>query len=267
MNRALLFRIWRFSALRVGIVTVVTLLWGWLILLIYSQFSVVIRDMVTRNPLFQQMSTIGSGNLFTVPGAITLGTQHPLFIAFVGIFAVGAAATAIAGERQAGTLEIVLARPLLRRVHLLTHLVAILAIVALLVAALLTGMTVGAYTLGFAPQLNVRALPLVWLNGFLLWSAFTTFSLAASASCDRSAPAMGMSLAYLLTNYFLEVLGSIWNAAHWAQHYSLFHHFQAAEILNGHMRVLDLGLLAAASLVPLVYALWWYPRRDLAAPS
>ena len=267
MNRALLFQIWRASRLRIAIVTIVASVWGWLILLIYSQFSDAIRQLVTHNPLFQQMSSIGSGNLFTVPGAVALGTEHPLFIAFCGIFAVGAASTAIAGERQSGTLEVILARPIRRRVFLMMHLVATLAIVALLIAALLGGMALGARMLGYAPQLNMRALPMVWLNGFLLWSAFTTFSLAASASCDRPGPATGLSLAFLLVNYFLEILGSIWTAARWTQTYSLFHHFQPSEILTGHVRWFDLGVVATAAVVPLLYALWMFPRRDLAAPS
>lgn len=267
MNRALLFQIWRASRIRIAIISVVTMLWGWLILLIYSQFSDVVRQLVTHNPLFQQLATIGSGNLFTVPGAVALGTQHPLFIAFCGIFAVGAASAAIAGERQRGTLEVVLSRPITRRMFLCMQLVAILAVMAVLVAALLAGMTIGARTLGYASQLNEHELPLVWLNGFLLWSAFTTFSLAASASFDRSAPATGLAIGFLLVNYFLEILGSIWTAARWTQRYSLFHHFQPAEILSGHVNKFDLVLLLIAALVPLIYALWMFPRRDLAAPS
>jgi beta-exotoxin I transport system permease protein len=267
MNGVLLVQVWRFASTRLLIVALATLLWGWLLLFFYRQFSDAIRQLAVQSPIFKQFTNFGSGNLFTVPGAMTLGTQHPLLIALIGIFAVGGAALAIAGERQAGTLEVLLARPLPRRSYLLTQLVAILAMVALLVAALLAGMAVGAVTQGLTGELDLARFPLMWLNGLLLWGAFTSFSLAVSASFDRPGPAIGLSLAFLLVNYFLEILGSFWTDAKWTQEYSLFHHFQPGEILAGKADPLDFVLLVAVVLVPLAYALWRFPRRDLAAPA
>jgi len=267
MNAVLLLRIWRSASTRLAIVTIATLVWGWLLLFFYSQFSEAIRQLATQSPIFKQFTNFGSGNLFTIEGAITLGTQHPMLIALIGIFAVGGAALAIAGERQAGTLEVLLARPLPRRSYVLTQLLAILAMVALLVAALLAGMAVGALTQGLAGQLDLAYFPLMWLNALLLWGAFTSFSLAVSASFDRPGPAIGLSLAFLLANYFLEILGSFWTDAQWTQQYSLFDHFQPGEILAGKADPFDFALLLAVIAVPLVYALWIFPRRDLAAPA
>jgi ABC-2 type transport system permease protein len=267
MNRVLLLQIWRFATLRIAVVASITAVWGWLILFFYSQFSALIRQLVDQSPTFQQLASFGSGNLFTIPGAITLGTQHPFLIALIGIFAVGAASTAIAGERQSGTLEVVLARPLPRRTYVLTQLAAILGIVAALVALLLSGMLVGIVLDGYVGEISVGSLPMVWVNGFLLWAAFTTFSLAASATFDRPAPAIGLALAFLLANYFLVILGSFWDAAKWTQSYSLFDHFQPAEIMGGHADPFDFVLLVVVVAVPLAFALWIFPRRDLAAPA
>jgi beta-exotoxin I transport system permease protein len=267
VNRVLLLRTWRFAWLRVLIVGLVTFAWGWLLLFFYSQFSDAIRQFVASNPLFEQFANFGSGNLFTVPGAITLGTQHPFLIALIGIFAVGSAALCVAGERQSGTLEVLLARPLPRRTYLLTQAVAIGVIAALLVALLLAGMVLGVRTQGLGHLVNLGQLPLVWVNGFLLWAAFIAFSLAASASFDRSGPALSVSLAYLLLNYFLIILGSFWTAAQWTQSYSLFDHFQPQQILTGKADPYDFALLALLTIVPMAYALWVFPRRDLAAPA
>ena len=98
-------------------------------------------------------------------------------------------------------------------------------------------------------------------------AAFAAFSLAASASFDRSGPAIGLALAYLLANYFLVILGSFWTDAAWTQSYSLFDHFQPSEILAGHADPFDFALLALAVIVPFAYAAWVFPRRDLAAPA
>lgn len=267
MSRVLLFRLWAFARLRLVVVALVTFGWGWLVLFFYSQFSEAIRQLVTGNTLFRQFANFGSGDFFSVPGAVTLGTEHPFVIALIGIFAVGSGSVAIAGERQSGTLEIVLARPLARRAYLATHELVALAVVALLVAMLLAGMSVGALALGIDRDLDLGMMPLVWLNGFLLWGAFATFSLAASASFDRPGPAIGLAVAYLLVNYFLEILGSFWSAAQWTQEYSLFHHFESGQILTGNANLFDFALLATASAVPLLYALWVFPRRDLSAPA
>ena len=76
---------------------------------------------------------IGSGDLLSLTGAVTLGLQHPLFLALMGIFAVGLASTAVAGERQRGTLEVLLARPISRRRLYVTLAFAVLVPIAFLV--------------------------------------------------------------------------------------------------------------------------------------
>ncbi|MEO8252693.1 MAG: hypothetical protein ABI578_09500, partial [Chloroflexota bacterium] len=68
-------------------------------------------------------------------------------------------------------------------------------------------------------------------------------------------------------NYFLEILGSLWRDVAWSQQYSLFHHFNPGKILTGQTDWLDLVILAVAIVIPVIYALVVFPRRDLSAPS
>lgn len=257
----------RWQRARLLVVALVAFGWGLLISFFYSEFSDMVRQLASQNALFERLTNFGSGNLVTVGGTITLGFQHPLAIAFVAIFAVGATSVAIAGERQQGTLEVLLARPLPRNGVLLTIGAGLLLATAIVLAALLGGMAIGAVTHGFGDQLAMEQLPLVFLNGLLLWAAFAAFGLAASVSFDRSGPAIGVALAYLLVNYFLEIIGSLWADAAWMQEYSLFHHFQPAEILAREPALEDGLILLAAIVVPMAYALLRFPRRDLAAPS
>ena len=267
MNGALLVQTWRWQSVKLAIVSLCALAWGWLLPFFYAQFSDSIRTLAAENPVFQRLSNFGSGSLLTLPGTVTLGTEHPIAIALLGIFAIGMGAVAVAGERQRGTLEVLLARPLPRRGLVLTLTVALFGLIALVMAVMLAGMAIGALTQGILPQMNVSRLPLVWLNGFLLWAAFGTFALATSVSFDRGGPAIGLSLAYLMLNYFLEILGSFVPGARWTQEYSLFHHFQPTEILTGAADPFDFVLLVVVGLVPLIYALIAFPRRDLPAPG
>lgn len=267
MNGRLVAQTLRWQQVRLIIVVLAGIGWGLLIPVIYSAFSEVIRDLANSGAFPQELTNFGSGSLFTLPGAITLGFQHPLAIAMIAIFAVGASATAVAGERARGTLEVLLARPISRLALYASILVALLIAVLVVLLAILGGMIGGTAIQGITDEVDLGLMPLVTLNGFGLWAAFTTFGLAASVSFDRPGPAIGLSLAYLLANYFLEILGSLWTDAAWTQDYSLFHHFNPGAILTGELQVTDLVIVFAAAVVPIVYAIMVFPRRDLAAPA
>ncbi len=267
MNGPLFWRTLGWQRTRWIIVAVAIFSWGVLIPVIYAAFSDVMRDLANSGVFPEELMSLGSGSLFTLPGAVTLGTQHPIALSMLGIFAVGATATAIAGERQQGTLEVLLSRPVSRTTVYLTLLIGLLVVVAVVFLALLAGFVTGAAVQNILDDLPLEHVPMVFLNGFLLWGAFATFGLAASVSFDRPGPAIGLSLAYLILNYFLEILGSLWQDVEWTQEYSLFHHFQPTEILAGELDPIDLVILGAAFLIPIVYALVVFPRRDLAAPA
>lgn len=267
MNGRLLAQTLRWQRVRLIVVMLAGIGWGLLIPIIYAAFSDVFRDMATSGVIPEELMNFGSGSLFTLPGAITLGLQHPLALAMVGIFAVGASATAVAGERARGTLEVLLARPISRLALYASVLVALLLTVLLVLVAILGGMVGGSAIQGVTDEIDLGQMPLVVLNGFGLWAAFTTFGMAASVSFDRPGPAIGLSLAYLLVNYFLEILGSLWTDAAWTQEYSLFHHFDPGEILSGNLQPIDLVIVFTAAVLPIVYAFIVFPRRDLAAPA
>jgi ABC-2 type transport system permease protein len=267
MNARLFLQTVRWQGVSLVIVMVAAFGWGMLIPVFYDAFSDAVRQLARTGAFPEELLSFGSGSLFTLPGAITLGTQHPVALAMLGIFAVGATSTAIAGERQRGTLEVLLARPLSRTALYATVTAALLLVVVLVLIALLGGMLAGSLLLGIAGQIDATLMPLVVLNGFMLWAAFATFALAASVSFDRAGPAISLALAYLLIHYFLEILGSLWTDAAWTQEYSLFHRFQPGLILTDGFRPLDLLIVTAAAVIPIIYALIVFPRRDLAAPS
>jgi beta-exotoxin I transport system permease protein len=251
---------------RLLVVGLVALLWGALIPTFYVTFQDLFEGLI-ESGFPENFLNFGSGSLFTLGGAMTIGFQHPIGIGLVAIFAVGAAANAVAGEREAGTLEVLLARPLSRR-RLYTSVGAAVKIsIALVVALLLAGQVIGMAALGVMDEIDVAMIPLVWVVGLLLWAAFATFSLAASVTFDRRGPAIALSLAYLGVNYFLEILGTFLPDIDWTQEYSLFHHFNPGEIVTGKLDPVDLVILGIAVVLPVIWALVVFPRRDLGAPA
>ncbi|MDQ3880532.1 MAG: ABC transporter permease [Chloroflexota bacterium] len=267
MSGVLLVQTWRWQAIKLAIVTLALAGWGVLFAFLYVTFSDAFRDLIDSGVIPRQFTEFGNGDLFSLPGAVALGMVHPIFLALVGIFAVGLSATAVAGERQRGTLEVLLARPVSRRGVYVTLAAAIAVLIAIPIAAAVIGLIVGASLNGVADELDMARLPLVWLNAFLLWAAFASFGLAASVTFSRSGPALGLTLGYLLVMYFIEILGSLWEDAKPYQDYSIFHHFQPKEILTGGADWLDFALLAALVVLPALYALVVFPRRDIPAPS
>jgi len=267
MSRALFLQSLQNLRLRTGVLAAVAFGWGWLMVFLFTTFSPAMRQLAQASSMFERFSQFGAGDFFTLPGALTIGFQHPIWIAVLGVIAAGASASAIAGERDGGTLELLLARPISRRRVYASILLALLAVVGALVLATVLGMLTGVGVHGLTSELELLRMPLVVLNGVALWAAFTAVGLAASVTFDRPGPALGVSLGFLLLNYFLEVLGSLWQAARWTQDWSLMHRFRANELLTGSVPTLDFVILGGVFVAAVAYALVVFPRRDLAAPT
>jgi ABC-type transport system involved in multi-copper enzyme maturation permease subunit len=267
MNGALLRHTGRSQRTKLGIVSIALAVWGFLLPVIYARFGSQFSALLESGLLPEQFARFGGGDVFSLSGSIALSFIHPIAIILTSVFAVGFSASAVASERQRGTLEVVLARPVSRRVLYLTLLAASFGFIAISVAALLVGSVSGAIFAGVGEELAFGNLPLLWLNSVLLFGAFAAIALAASVSCDRLTPALGVTLGIVIGMYVLEVLGSLWPAAEVLQPYSLFHYLKARALLTGFVAPFDMAVLSAVILITMAWALVVFPRRDLAAPS
>jgi putative exporter of polyketide antibiotics len=256
---------WRLLAVAAGLAT-----WGFLLPVIYATFGADFRQLVDSGyfaDLFDAFAAFGGGSVFTLDGSVALGFLHPIPIALVAVLAIGYPVAALAGERQRGTLEVLLARPLSRRHVYGTALATTIVYVVVALAANLAGVVAGAVLFDVADELDPARLLLVWANAVLLFATLGAVALAVSATFDRFEPALGLVLAFAFISYAVELLGTLWpDMAAW-QPWSFFHYFQPAEILAGDASPLDAVVLAGISVAATSYGLWIFPRRDLAAPS
>ena len=267
MNGALLRHTWRLQRTKLAIVSIALAVWGFLLPVIYARFGSQFRAVMESGLLPEQFIRVGSGDVFSLSGSIALGFIHPIATILTSVFAVGFSASAVAGERQRGTLEVALARSISRRRLYFSLLAASFGFIAIAIAALLAGSVGGATFSGVVDELAFRNLPLLWLNAVLLFGAFAAIGLAASVSFDRLTPALGVTLGIVIAMYVLEVLGSLWPAAAGLQPYSLFHYLKAKAILTGFAAPVDVAVLSAVIVMAMMWALVVFPRRDLAAPS
>ena len=267
MSRVLFGHLWRSQRTKLLIVSLAMAAWNVFLPVIYQSFGQQMKALIDSGVIPEQFTNFGGGDVFSLAGSIALGYVHPIAIILVSIFAIGFATSAIAGERQRGTLEVILARPLSRRTIYLTELAAVLLFIGLVLAAASIGTVIGAAASGILGELAVERLPVLWLNGMLLWGTFAAIGLAASVSFDRLTPALGITLAIVIVMYFLEILGSLWPDAKGLQPYSLFHYLASREVLSGTVDPFGFVLLAAVGAIAIGVALAVFPRRDLAAPS
>jgi len=267
VNGALFVHTWRANRGRVLLVAAALVIWSTFMPIIYDTFGATFQDIFESGVLPPQFAAFGGGDIFSLTGAVAIGFIHPITVGLVLVYAVGFTSAAIAGERQRGTLEVLLARPISRRVTYATLAVAGALFVGIVILGSILGALVGTALVGRTAELGVEQLPLVWLNGSLLYWAFGAIALLASASFDRLTPALGIGLAVVLVSYFLDVLGSLWPEAKGLQPWSLFHYFDPKTILAGFPDAGDLLVLAVVIALAVAAALVVFPRRDLAAPS
>jgi ABC-2 type transport system permease protein len=267
MSRALFAHTWRSQRTKLLVVCVAIAAWNAFLPVIYQSFGIQMKALVDSGVIPKQLTNFGGGDVFSLGGAIALGYVHPISIILLSIFAIGFTTSAVAGERQRGTLEVLLARPLSRRQVYATLLVAVLLFIGLVLVAASIGTLLGSAIVGVLDELPVERLPMLWLNGILLWGALAAIGLAASVSFDRLTPALGITMAIVVVSYFLDILGSLWPDAQGLQKYSLFHYLTARDILGGTVDPIGLAVLAAVAAIAIAIALVVFPRRDLAAPS
>jgi len=265
LRRTLVTNRWRVAIVGAGLA-----LWGFLLPVIYATFGADFRRLVDSGlfaQAFEAFSAFTGGSIFTLNGSVALGFIHPIAIALVAALAIGYPVAAIAGERQRGTLEVLLARPISRRDMYRTALGSTVLFVALALAANLAGVVAGAALFGVGDELDHGRLLLAWANAVLLFAALGSIALAASASFDRLLPALGAVIGFAIVSYAVEFLGALWPDIAWLRPWSVFHYFQPAEILGGDAATGDLAVLAVVVAASATYGLWIFPRRDIAAPS
>jgi ABC-2 type transport system permease protein len=267
INGPLLRHTWRTHRIRLGIIALSLGAWGFLMPVIYATFGREMETLLNSGIIPDAFLRLMGADPFSINGSVALGAVHPIAIALEIVYPVGFAAAAIAGERQRGTLEVLLSRPVSRRALYVTLLLAVIGAAVVTTMATTLGTVAGAALYGVAGGLDAGEMALLGLNTVLLLGALGGISLAASASFDRLTPALGIALAVTLVGYVLEILGTLWPDADFLRPYSLFHYNSPLQILSGKAAPGDFAVLVAVLVASTAYGLWRFPRRDLAAPT
>jgi beta-exotoxin I transport system permease protein len=258
---------WRSHRMRVALITLALGAWGFLMPVIYATFGVQMETLLHSGIIPEAFLRLLGADPFSLTGAVALGSVHPVALGLQLIYPVGFAAVAIAGERQRGTLEVLLSRPVSRRSVFATLLLATAVFALLTTAGQLAGTVLGATLYGVAGQLDPGLILFLGLNAIALLVALAAVSLAASAVHDRASTPVAIGLVLVIGGYVLEVLGTLWPDAAFLQPLSPFHYLRPLEILAGRGEPTDILVLLTLGVAATAFGLWRFPRRDLAAPT
>ncbi len=255
------------NAIRLLVVAGGLVLMGILMPVMYAAFGQEVGEFVESVPLLAQFSNFAGGDLFSLQGTVAMGFSHPFTLLLLGVIAIAFPALAIAGERDRGTLEVTLSRPISRRGLYATLFVAGACFLAMLVAVLVITSGVTMALVGFGGQVTAGQLLQLWLADALLFVAIMAMAFAVSVESDRVGPAIGLPAIFVLLNYLAFAIGSIWPDMRWLHDYSIFNLLKARPILDGGAAASDLLVMLLFAAVFVAIAWYRFPRRDLPAPA
>jgi len=256
------------NALRLAVIAVGLVLMGVIMPLMYAAFGQELGEFIDSVPMFSQLaSNFGGGDLMSLSGSLAMSFSHPFTLLLVGIMAIAFPALAISGERDKGTLEVTLSRPVSRRGLLLTLFSAGVIFVTLLITVLVVTTAVTTYLVGLGDELDLWNLAQLWFAASLLFVAFMALAFAVAVESDRPGPAIGIPAVFVLLNYLGFAIGSIWPDVKWMEDFSMFDLLNARTAIRDGVGLGDIVVMLAFTALFAGVAWYRFPRRDLPAPS
>ncbi len=222
---------------------------------------------------------------------LSIGFVHPLTQAIVCIWAVGRASSAITGEIDRGTMELLLAQPISRTRLILAHLCVDLIVIPFLCLSMWAGNWLGIWTFGRIERgalpslMEFRVDPLVLLpalsNVALLFFAVSGYTMWLSSRGRFRGRVLGLAVFVTLVQFLVNVLGQLWDKIEPFRPFTVFYYYQPQDILMKQHWTVDVGacwhlsrpwpvnvlvVLAAVGAAGYGLAWWTFRERDLPAP-
>jgi ABC-type transport system involved in multi-copper enzyme maturation permease subunit len=214
-------------------------------------------------PMLQSVlaSTFFGG--FSAHGLLAFGWNHPIAQAAGAAVAIVLATRAVAGEAEAGTIELALSQPL-SRMHYLAAQVGF-ALGALVVLSLVgvAGTLLGQRFFGLEPFPAGAILRLAGNYLLLQWAWFGV-ALLLSAWGREAGRVASVAFLIALASYIVRVIGQFWDRLAFLMPLALQYYFSPQDILVAERGVARPALvLLSITVVTTALAAWRFRRRDL----
>jgi ABC-type transport system involved in multi-copper enzyme maturation permease subunit len=201
---------------------------------------------------------------FSVNGAMAFGYNHPLVIVLLAIVAVLLPARHIAGEVEAGTLELLFAMPVKRfHIGLSLWLASALALWAL-VAGCWVGTACGLMLFPEARGVPVANVVKVGLSLWLLMFTISSYTMLISSYSTEGGKATLRAAAVTLVFYWINLAVIMWPAIDFLRPFTVFHYHQPQQLMmNQPLLGWNLAVLCTLALAAGGLAIRQTSRRDV----
>ena len=211
-----------------------------------------LRNVIGRSGDFSSPAGYVQSELFSIMG--------PLLLL---ILAIGAGARALAGEEEAGTLDLLLATPVARRRVVGEKFAAMVA------ASAGVGVVMWIAIAAFGPLFGLRVgltnVAATVLSAVLLSIGFGAIALAIGCWRGHRGLAVAVAASLAVTTYLLDILAPSVKSISGLQKLSPFYYYIANDPLRHGLDPTHAFVLVAISVVGLGLALVAFERRDLTA--
>jgi ABC-2 type transport system permease protein len=262
MSAAIWRRVLWEHRVRLPLILAFALVWGFLLVTLFGHLS------AQERYLGPQQVQIALRLLGIDPLAawVTVGQEHPLFLAAAALFLVGGGIRAIAGELEGGTLELVLARPVSRVRYLLSWIAVLVPGAAAIALAYSVGCVV-AWQLFHPAGGHLYWWHLLESAGYttLLLTAIAGASLLASSCSSERGRALSWAIGLLIGSYAWNFLLSLVESLRPLARISPWWYYAPGALIErGEVPWLHASVLLAITLVTGALAVVVFSRRDLA---
>jgi ABC-2 type transport system permease protein len=198
-----------------------------------------------------------------LPGYLSLGFTHPIYIVMAGAAVISFAARVLAGEMASGAIQLPLSRAVSRSAVYLSTVIGATIVVAVVAAAGPLGMLVGLLYAqpGAFPFSHLWPMTVVCFA--LLW-AIAGLSLLFSAAASSTGRVVGWALGLLLFSYFVDYFAGVWEPLRAILFLSLFEYFTpTTTLVNGIADTRNVVILLFTGAIAFAGGLIIFSRRDL----
>ncbi len=243
---------------------------------LYALFIVVaypaVKDQSQLNDLMKdyppELIAIFSGgetslDITSVTGYLNSQLFSFLLPILLSILAIGFGASTLAGEEEAGTMELLLSYPVRRR-DVVVQKAAVLGIQILVVVLVTYAVTFG---LGRAFSVEVAGGNIVasLTSQLLLALVMGLLAMTVGATTGKRGSAIGVAAAVAAAGYLVNSLGPVVSWMKPLRYASPFYYATGSNPLADGFDLAGLAVLSAAALMWLGAAIWAFDRRDLSA--
>ena len=198
-----------------------------------------------------------------MPGYLSLGFTHPLYIIMSGAAVISFAARSLAGEMASGAIQLPLSRGISRRMVYGATVLGASIVVAVTAVAGPLGMLAG-YLYAQPGEFPTDHLWPMTLTCFALLWAIAGASVLFSALASSAGQVIGWSLGLLLFSYFVDYFAGVWEPLRAILFLSLFEYFAPTPTLvDGVADARSVSILLLTGAASLMLGFVALTRRDL----